>query len=298
MKRGKKEIPVYVFNEHNEAFYYWHRARIEGHLQETLDLFHIDAHDDMGKPSRFKSSIHFHGPSLEAKLDYYERFAHSELSIASFIFPAVLCGLLRNVYFVFPKWRKFKPARKRRSIASAFGEGKDLKYTIKPDAKSNPMVEKAYPDLKQFHYIALEAEKLPKNRKVVLDIDMDFFACRDSTHNHFAYELEITREQFQNKNVLLADKTLPFSGFEFDFFEREGRCFAKIARTKGMDIFHLPPEEEIGCEIDKLVNILIEKGIRPAVVTICRSCDSGYCPEEYSRFIEQRLVEKLKPLLG
>jgi len=297
MKSGQKEIPVYIFNEHNEAFYYWQRARIEGHLHKVVDLFHIDAHDDMAKPAQFKTPIHFRGPSEKAELDYYEKFARSELNIANFIFPAVLGGLLRNVYFVFPKWRKFKPARKFFSISSAFGEGKVLKYTIKPDATTSPMVKKAYPDLKRFHYFAMEAEKLPRYRQVILDIDMDYFSCRDSTQNHMAYELEITRQQFRNKGDFLADRTLPFSGFEFSFIEREGKCFVRIARKKGNELFHLPPEEEIEHEIDNLMTILMEKEIRPAVVTICRSCHSGYCPEEYSRFIEPRLVKKLQQLL-
>jgi len=298
MKSAQKKIPVFVFDEHNEAFYYWQRTRIEGHLRKAVDLYHIDAHDDMGRPSRFQTSIHFRSPLQKTELDYFLSFAHDELTIASFIFPAVLSGLLRNVYFVFPKWRKFKPAKKNYSISSAFGEGKVLKYTIKPDASTDPMVEKAYPDLKQFRYVAVEAEKLPKNKKVILDIDLDYFACRDSIQNHMAYELEIVREQFQNKDVFLADKTVPFGGIEFTFFEREGKYFAKISRKKGMEIFHLPPEAEIEREIDNLVNILMDKRIRPVVVTICRSCHSGYCPEEYSRFIELRLVEKLRPLLG
>jgi hypothetical protein len=291
------DVPLYIFDEHNHAFFYWQKARIEGHLTKALDLFHIDAHDDMAKPVQFRDSIHFRHASQDAELDYFTRFARTELNIANFIFPAALNGLLRNVYFVFPKWRKFKPARRSLSVCSAFGEGKVLKYTIKPDALTDPMVAKTYSDLKKFNYFAMEAGKLPKNRDVILDIDMDYFACRDSIYNQMSFELEITREQFINRDAFLAEKSLPFSGLDFTFHQREESFFVKVERKKSQEHFHLPPEEEIKNEIEILVNTLLEKNIKPRVVTICRSCFSGYCPGEYSHFIEDQLVAKLKPLL-
>lgn len=295
--KGSKSTPVYVLDEHNEAFYSWQLARIDGYLTGPVDLFHIDAHDDMGRPARFGRSIYFHGPSLEAELEYYMEFSRAELNIANFIFPAILAGLIRNVYFIYPKWRKFKPARRKWSICSAFGEGVVLKYGIHSDAANNPMVTKAFPDLKTFSYFKEEAPKLPQNREVILDIDLDYFACRDSTYNHMAYELEITGEQFQNKDIFLSEKTMPFSGFEFSFSENEGRYFARIERKKGIELFHLPTEAEIEHEIDTLVEVLKGKRIKPSVVTICRSCNSGFCPAEYSRFIERHLIEKIQPLL-
>lgn len=37
-----------------------------------------------------------------------------------------------------------------------------------------------------------DVDRMPKNRKVILDIDLDYFACRDSILNQMSYELEIT----------------------------------------------------------------------------------------------------------
>lgn len=296
MKTAKK-TPVFIFNEHNEAFSHWQRARILGDLPDALDLFHIDAHHDMGKPSRFGSSLYFRGRTREDEIAYYRKFAQTELSIADFILPAVLNGVVRNVYFVFPKWRKFNAFRKFVTITSAFGEGKVLKYSVKPNALSNPMVAKAYPDVKKFQYAAMKAEQLPKNRKVILDIDMDYFACRDSIHNHMAFDLEITREQFENRDGFLAHQSLPFSGFQFDFYQRDGKYYVNISRKKGKDVSHLPSEEEILNEINGLVSVLISKKIKPMAVTICRSCHSGYCPGDYARFIEKHLLKALQPLI-
>lgn len=296
--KSKKNIPVYCFNEHNEAFYFWHRARVEGRFSRPLDLFHIDAHDDMARPRFFSESVYVRRHDDPGSPAFFKRFAANHLSISDFIFPAVLTGVVRNVYYIYPKWRKYKPVRKKFSVCSAFGEGKVLKYGIKIKKGDDPMISRAYPDLTSFYFMMGRAEKLPLNRRVLLDIDLDYFACRDSVTNHLHYELEVTRKQFIRKDLFIKDKTLPFSGIVFTFFERNNRYFVRIERKKTPEVFHFPGEDEIEREINSLVGILMEKKVKPSVVTICRSCDSGFCPEEKARFIEPLLLEKIQPLIA
>jgi hypothetical protein len=299
MKRRQKPVPTYLINEHNEAFSAWHRARYEGYLQEPLDLFHVDAHDDMGRPESLRQSLYFPPGSQDGYLEYYKTLAAQELNIAGFILPGVLNGLIRNIYFIYPPWRQYKPHRKKFNVASAFGEGRILKYGMKMDPKADSgLFHKTLPDLKHYLYAMLPAERVPKNRKVILDIDLDYFACRDSILNHLDYELEITREQFQEKEKLLADRTLTFARLDFHFEEREGQFFARIAHKKGKEIAHLPSREEIRTEIDTLVTTLQSRQTRPAAITIARSCISGYCPQDYADFIETELTQRLKTWLG
>lgn len=231
--------------------------------------------------------------SREQNLKFYENFTKRELDISNFIFPSVLCGLARNVYFIYPGWRNYKAKRKRFSICSAFGEGKVLKYGIKPSANSDPRIFKAFPDLKRFNYSMLQIKNVPKNRSVILDIDLDYFACVDSISNHMNYELEITKEQFLKKDLFLKDRTLPFCGFGFDFVNNGKRYYAKVAPKKVKEISYLPPKEDIESEITKLVDTLKMKGIKPKVVTICRSCNSGFCPEDLYKFIETKVKKAL-----
>ena len=292
-------IPIYVFDEHNEAFYFWHEAKKDGFLNEPTDLFHVDAHHDMGRPEPFQKSLYFPDDSPpNGYLNYFQDFARSELNIGNYIFPAVLCGLIRNVYFIFPPWRNCKTRRKKMNVCSVFGEGKILKYNLRIDKKPDPRIFRAYPDLTHFNFSMQEIEKIPQNRKMILDIDLDYFACSDTVTNRIRYELEITKDQFLQKEVFLQGNTLPFSGLEFGFAEKDERFYVAVGLKKVRDRSHLPDHEEIESEIGRVVDTFRSKKIRPVVITLCRSSVSGYCPKEYAQFIEQKLIERLRPLVN
>ncbi len=288
-------IPLYLFAEHNEAFYYFHKAKYEDYMRQPIDLFHIDAHNDMGCPRVFKKPLYYLPQNQNNKyLEYFEDFTKSELSISNFILPAVLSGLVRNVYFIYPKWRRMKSARRKMNIASAFGEGKILKYQMDLGMSPAPKtVLKAFPDLKCFNYYASEIKRIPKNREIILDIDFDYFACRDSILNQINYELGVTKEQFLNKENLLRDKTMQFSGLDFCFEEKNGKYYVKIAHRKTEDMAYLPSRKDIESEIDALVSTLQDKRIKPVIITLCMSSVSGFCPKDYIEFIGDKLKKRL-----
>ena len=290
--------PIYIFDEHNEAFFFWRLARRDGFLDAPLDLLHVDAHADMGQPSSFAKSLYAPDGS-RGDVEYYREFARTELDIGAFILPAILSGLIRNVYFAFPAWRNYTAQRRRANVYSVFGEGKIVRHNLKIGKTSNPRgLRKAFPDLTGFNYVRLPLDRIPRNRKVLLDIDLDFFACRDSILNQFAYKLEITADQFRAREAFLQDRTLPFSEITFDFTEENGRLFVRVSRRKGEEISHLPPKGAIIAEIERLVNTLVAKKIKPAVVTVCRSCFSGHTPPEYAGFIEAELKRALLGVAG
>jgi len=71
------------------------------------------------------------------------------------------------------------------------------------------------------------------------------------------------------------------------------KVILEVSPKRGKDVSHLPSRPEIVAEIGTLVSTLIAKKIRPAAVTISRSCVSGYCPREYAGFIEEELKRAL-----
>ena len=297
MKTSKRPIPVYIVDEHNEVFYYWCKAKSEGYLTEALDLFHVDAHDDMGRPTSFRDSIYYPDMSSTSQLAYYNTFAMNELHNGGFIVPAVLLGLVRNIYFIYPLWRRYKPKRKRYNVSSVFGEGKLLKYEMKAAENMDEIARKALPDTKHYNFSMSQIGGIPRKRKVILDIDLDYFACCDSITNNYRYELEITARQFRERETFLRERTLGFAGLDFNFLEKDEKFIVQIAYKKVKDAAHLPGKEEIISEINTLMNTLRHKKITPAVVTIARSCISGYCPNEYVEMIEAELDSKLTAFL-
>ena len=294
-----RKLPIFIFNEHQEAYFYWHKAKHEGAIREPLDLFHFDAHDDMDRTVGFGRSLYGPGgrAGSAASLDHHSDFVRNELDLSNFILPAILTKLVRNVYCAFPDWKKIAPSRRRMNLASVFGEGRHIKYNLRSGKGyrrvSDPKVLKAFPDLTYFYYLRGRPADLPGNRKVILDIDLDYFACRDSIMNHMAYELEISRGQYEDRDRILNDPTLPFSRLLFEFFEQDDRHGVRISFRKTPEVSHLPEKQEIQMEIRSLLETLTVREIRPAVITISRSCHSGYCPKEYSEFIEGELVKGL-----
>lgn len=288
-------IPVFRFDEHNEAFYYWQKARHEGLIADPVDLFHVDAHSDMDRPRRFKNSIYYNGDSSGDADTYYRRFVREDLKINDFIIPAVLVGLVRNVYFLYPHWRKFKTGRTRMKVASVFGEGRHLKYPYKPGEKGTEhLAQMALPDLKTFSYIAYPIEKIPLRKKAIMDIDLDYFACRDTVFNTYQYELEISVEQYRDRRLFMKNPTLQFAGLVFKFKKHKNRHLVAISFKKTADKAHLPDKKDIETEVDQFVAALQGRKCRPQMITICRSGISGYCPPQYGKHIEKCLIEKLK----
>jgi len=288
-------IPVYVFDEHNEAYYFWHKAKYDGYLSQATDIYHVDAHSDMAQLDQLKSSLYWNPAVDGSYLQHYRKIACKEMNIADFIIPGVLNKLIRNIYFIYPHWRKYKLSRKRKNVATAFGEGRILKHDIKmTDAERSKMLF-AYPDFIEYNYIRTEVAGMPKSRKIILDIDLDYFACTDSITNHMRYELAITREQYEDKAAFLAENpNLQYSGLQISFRKKGQRYFASVGFDKQRDLDYFPSQEEIQREIKALVNTLVQKRITPVAVTICRSCISGYCPPGYFSFIEEQLLKELR----
>lgn len=67
---------------------------------------------------------------------------------------------------------------------------------------------------------------------------------------------------------------------------------------KVKELSHLPSNAEIEFEISKIVDTLKTKGIEPKVVTICRSCNSGFCPQDSYQYIETKFREALTAYLS
>ncbi len=75
--------PIYVFDQHNFAFFAWEEARTMGYINEGAALVHIDAHSDTGKAD----VPNYDKLDLAAVAEYTRK-----LGIATFIHPALVNG--------------------------------------------------------------------------------------------------------------------------------------------------------------------------------------------------------------
>lgn len=289
---SKKPL-IYIMDEHNSAFYYWQKAKHQNFFSQPLDLFHIDAHYDLAVAGPLKRSLYIQKKQRGSFSRYYKNLTDKELGIDSFILPAILCNLVKNIYFVPPVWAGYPVGTLRGSVASLFGEGKTIKCQM-GNKKNNDVLKKIYPDKKNFFCSTVRFEKLPKKKRVILDIDLDYFACVETIQNHLSYELEITKQQFFSKKQFLQDKKTRNSNLSFVFVKREGKYFVQISHSKVKEKACLPSKQEIEKRINEIVQILVQHKIKPIVTTICTSGVSGYCPPGYGKYITPILINKLK----
>ncbi|MDF2379516.1 MAG: UPF0489 family protein [Candidatus Gracilibacteria bacterium] len=83
------EIPIYVFDNHNHAFYGWCEGLMAGWFQKGATLVHVDAHYDDAVP-----------PNIEVNIDDLKdvfRYTNEVLQIATFINPALELGIFDEV---------------------------------------------------------------------------------------------------------------------------------------------------------------------------------------------------------
>jgi len=91
---AQKEI--FIFDNHNHAFFFWWRAFYNGKITPGRLLVHIDQHSDMRRPEdppRF--DIHHKG-DLKAVFGY----TNFNLNVGNFIQPAVQAGLFSQVKII------------------------------------------------------------------------------------------------------------------------------------------------------------------------------------------------------
>lgn len=82
--------PVFVFDNHNHAFYFWHATAQQLKIPEPLLLIHIDQHKDSRIPATFLSAEDSKNPQL-----LFE-YTNLTLNVGNFIPPAIKTGLLSD----------------------------------------------------------------------------------------------------------------------------------------------------------------------------------------------------------
>jgi hypothetical protein len=133
---GKK--PVYVFDNHNHAFAFWHLEMIRGTIRPGATIIHVDRHKDSRKPGTFLEADDARDPEMVFA------YTNNILNVGNFIPAAVKTGLAGKVINI--------------DSEAALDTLEFAKFTV-PGTKPQDAVARA------------------KNETdLILDIDLDFFA--------------------------------------------------------------------------------------------------------------------------
>jgi len=84
-------IPLYLFDNHNHAFYFWYRAYHDGIFTPWATLYHVDEHADMRTPDIL---LDRNDSQNLQKVFQYTNFV---LNVGDYIVPALENGLFREV---------------------------------------------------------------------------------------------------------------------------------------------------------------------------------------------------------
>ena len=90
------QTEIFVFDNHNHAFFFWMLAYQQGVFHESSALVHVDQHTDMREPSSYFSPENLNQFDLKAVFHYTNEI----LNVGNFIKPALQLGLFSGIQIV------------------------------------------------------------------------------------------------------------------------------------------------------------------------------------------------------
>lgn len=80
---------IYLFDNHNHAFYFWYLAKYKNIIWRSNLLFHIDEHADMREPKSFLDK--------NANLEKVFNYTNFTLNVGNYIVPALKTWIISDV---------------------------------------------------------------------------------------------------------------------------------------------------------------------------------------------------------
>ncbi|WP_445627681.1 UPF0489 family protein [Nostoc sp. DSM 114167] len=282
-------IPVFIMEEHHEAFWIWHYAISQNIIPKSKNiLLHIDEHSDMATP-RFTRSL----SSLNGNFQEIYEFTYRQLNIASFIIPAVYQRVFDRVFWLRPRLKE--PSSEFMCVYACDPE--ETIFLTKNVKNIGAFL--LDPKYKTAKYTCLTVkDEFPENQTVVLDIDLDYFSCNNRYFNDKG-KIEITKDQYQS---------FQRDNYQFLRITYGSSIRAEIEDGKYYLLFNQFPETELFPNIlklsedkileriDHLIDFLVQKKVEVSMIDICRSRISGYTPADQCQFIEDNLLKRLGEL--
>ncbi|MBU1031617.1 UPF0489 family protein [Patescibacteria group bacterium] len=176
---GIKQIPVYIFDDHNHALFAWYEALNEHKIEKGVNLLHFDDHPDSSIPERPLCS---QSSSLQDIADYAR-----SIWCDVFIEPALSSGLIQSVYWV--NYRKNWQN----------GKGQNMHRVSVIDTQAS--LSRDYTILRITNDLSLSPNVKFVPKRTIVDIDIDYFDSITDPNKENA-EIERLREEMTHADVI------------------------------------------------------------------------------------------------
>jgi hypothetical protein len=278
-------IPLVILDEHHEAFLAWHRAVRAGCLERSGNtLLHVDYHTDLGTPMLTRS-IRELGESMEA----LTAFTYEELTVGTFIVPAIYRGLIDRVRGVPPPGRMAGCRRLQMYVRTWRREGRLFLLVPGRPARLPAILG----DSVEFELVEGSTdEDAGLDGPIILDIDLDYFSLAAFASGDV--RIEVTPNAFEH---LAADPLHPLRAVLGCRLEQsDDGCHLVFNRLAGYDVptQHKTSPAVIEERVADLVGFLQRCHVTPQLIGIARSVRSGYTPADQVDLIQGLLVRGLQ----
>ena len=280
-------VPVYIMEEHNEAYYYWQYFIEKGLIaKEGNYLLHVDHHDDLSPGTYQWDFQHMPQTLAEAK-----QFTYEKLGIADFIYPAIYKGMFATLH----EMLKVKPAAYEEQKMILKGSKENLKPGKYIPFAHNGHLKEKDSQYKLFTKVTGGLLPLKIEQDFVLDLDLDYFCWDDSLKSVAQKRIEITEMAYHDfrENPYHAFRILPKRIFEVN---QEGQKFY-LKYTECTESKEIANEEIVLDRIKTFIGWLEENRLVPKVIDICRSRHSGYLPQEAFPWVEEEVLARLSSIM-
>lgn len=291
MTSTQSSVPLFIMEEHHEAFFVWHYAIRAGLMAPAGNsLLHVDEHADIGAPRLFQSVDEL-GDDLQA----IHRFTFDELSCFEFIVPSLYQGLFNELV-----WLRQAPERKSDQlllVRTPQRAGRLFELTAYRLIDGKRVLPPSAPAGGQRVRYLHQADVDPLHAldKVVLDIDLDYFSCEDAVNQ--PQRLEVTQAEFEAFQTDRYHFLRINQGSRIKMREEDGRFFLYLKSYQEAAPTPLRVNEQTIVErLDRFAGFLRRNRIQPQIIDIARSRFSGYTPGDQWAFIERQLLERLAAL--
>ena len=285
-------MKIQIFDEHIEAFIFWDEKRKKKYINRDDTLLHVDSHDDMQHPYKLDKSLFF----IEDPINFAERNLH----IANFIIPAAIRGCFSEILFLSSY---NKPAKKSGNLTdiskknlqkqklryySWKDEGKIWYKNLKKNEQELIYCRKKYSiNYKPiFSYL-----QLPKNKEIILDIDMDYFSSNSQID--FQFKPLLTKSQIHQAKMFSISDDIYHINLGLVTIDKDGRFIEASAYQNSKKENKIYNDDPIWIEFAIREFVYNIKKIKTKLISISRSVKTGHTPKKYQNLIESKLLECL-----